>query len=82
MKKSILILVGLLVNLSFGLAQSQNKVFGHVTDSLTQEPVEFVNVVLLNADSAFVCGAVTDSLGYLSLVQRIWLKTRITLVVS
>lgn len=76
MKKSILILVGLLVNLSFGLAQSQNKVFGHVTDSLTQEPVEFVNVVLLNADSAFVCGAVTDSLGYFEFSSKNLVKDK------
>lgn len=76
MKKSILILVGLLVNLNFCFAQSQNKVFGHVTDSLTQEPLEYVNVVLLNADSSFVCGAVTDSLGYYELSSKNLVKDR------
>lgn len=76
MKKHILILVGLLVNLSFCFAQSQNKVSGHVTDSLTQKPVEFVNVVLLNADSAFVCGAVTDSLGYYELISKNLVKDK------
>ena len=70
MKKSILILIGLLINLSFCIAQNQNKVSGHITDSLTKKPIEFVNVVLLNADSAFVCGAVTDSLGYYELSAK------------
>ena len=77
MKKSILILVGFLVNLSFCFAQSQNKVSGHVTDSLTLKPVEFVNVVLLNADSAFVCGAVTDSLGYYELSSKNLVKDKV-----
>ena len=70
MKKSILILIGLLINLSFCIAQNQNKVSGHITDSLTKKPIEFVNVVLLNADSTFVCGAVTDSLGYYELSAK------------
>ena len=70
MKKSILILIGFLINLSFCIAQNQDKVSGHIIDSLTKKPIEFVNVVLLNADSTFVCGAVTDSLGYYELSAK------------
>ena len=71
MKKSILILIGFLINLSFCIAQNQDKVSGHIIDSLTKKPIEFVNVVLLNADSASVCGAVTDSLGYYELSKNL-----------
>lgn len=70
MKKTIFILVGLLFNLGLCNAQDHGKVSGQVTDAATKEPIEFVNVVMLNADSAFVCGTVTDSLGYYELSAK------------
>lgn len=36
---------------------------GVVLDSITQKPIEFANVILMNVDSSFVVGSVTDSLG-------------------
>lgn len=70
MKKTILVLLGILISQGYCMAQVQEKIFGHVTDSATSEPVEFANVMLLRADSTFVCGAVTDSLGYYEFLSR------------
>lgn len=64
MKTYILILLGILMSQEYCMAQVSEKIFGHVTDSATNKPVEFANIVLLRADSTFVSGAVTDSLGY------------------
>lgn len=70
MKKTILVLLGILICQGYCMAQVQGKIFGHVTDSATRDPVEFANVVLLRADSTFVSGAVTDSLGYYEFLSR------------
>lgn len=40
---------------------------GRVVDKTTQTPLEFVNVVALSADSAFITGCTTDSIGRFSL---------------
>lgn len=62
MRKNVFLLFLLLsLNVSFG--QEKLAICGHITDTTTNEPVEFVNVALLNSDSIFVAGVVTDSLG-------------------
>lgn len=50
-------------------AQQSIPISGRVLDAETRRPVEFVNVSLLDPDSTFLGGVVTDSLGNFSLSQ-------------
>jgi hypothetical protein len=64
MKKTIMIIFALI---AVSQAYTQIIVSGKITDS-ANAPIEFTNIVLLqNADSAFVAGTATDSLGNFSL---------------
>lgn len=61
--KKISILLFLLVGLNVCFGQEKSVIYGYISDSSTNKPIEFVNVALLNPDSSFVAGIVTDSLG-------------------
>lgn len=63
MNKIALILFGILATANVCYAQEMRKIYGQVTDSTTNQPIEFANVVLLKTDSTFITGVVTDSLG-------------------
>jgi hypothetical protein len=49
----------------YTLSFSQNtiKIKGILKDSITNEKIEYANIILLNADSSFIKGAVSDSIG-------------------
>lgn len=59
----------LLVIFDFTVCSGQNAIrfSGHVEDAISHQPIEFVNVSLLNSDSTFIQGTVTDSLGRFSI---------------
>lgn len=61
------LLYNIVLVLIFGLnfCYGQNKLLysGNITNAKTNLPIEFVNVAVLNLDSTFVKGVVTDSLG-------------------
>ncbi len=72
MKQIALVLFVFFASSSICLAQKQGRITGIVTDSVTNEPIEFANVVLMSEDSTFITGVVTDSLGIYELnSQRI-----------
>jgi len=62
-----LILIFCLFFSSFVLSQNNFNIRGIVKDSITQENIEYANVVLLSEDSSFIKGATTDSVGYFSI---------------
>ena len=71
MKKIVVLLVGIIVNTNISLAQQElQKIYGKVSDSATNQPIEFANVVLMKQDSTFVTGAVSDSLGMYELKSK------------
>ena len=64
MKRIVFLLFGIIVNTNISLAQQElQKIYGKVSDTATNLPIEFANVVLMKNDSTFVTGAVSDSLG-------------------
>lgn len=70
MKKIAFFLWIVWVNTTICFAQQTPKIYGKVTDSATSQPIEFANVVLMSEDSAFITGAVTDSLGIYELCSK------------
>ncbi len=67
-KKSILLLLSVL---TLNLVYPQNKLTGVVANKSDNTPIQFVNVMLYSADSTFIAGTVTDSLGIYKLDTKL-----------
>lgn len=67
-KKSILLLLSVL---TLNLVYPQNKLTGVVANKSDNTPIQFVNVMLYAADSTFIAGTVTDSLGVYKLDTKL-----------
>lgn len=66
MKRAILILIAILLNIN--ILTAQNTITGTLADSLNNERLMFVNVGLLRtADTVFVSGAASDDKGFFKL---------------
>ena len=57
---TFVLLIGLIATIAF----AQNKISGKLSDHETREVLPYATVRLLQQDSTFVAGTVTDSLGY------------------
>ncbi|WP_297905695.1 outer membrane beta-barrel protein [uncultured Parabacteroides sp.] len=58
-----IIMVALLIPFSWGIRAQQLQIRGKVVDLSGKSPLEFANITLQTADSAFVTGTTTDSKG-------------------
>ena len=69
--RRIIILCILLSSVFRGIFAQQIEIKGRVLDANDKEALEFVNVVLQNADSVFVTGVVTDPKGYFTIEKLV-----------
>lgn len=58
-----IIMAALLISFSWGVRAQQLQIRGKVIDLSDKSPLEFVNITLQTADSAFITGTTTDSKG-------------------
>ena len=58
-----IIMAALLISFSWGVRAQQLQIRGKVIDLSDKSPLEFVNITLQTADSAFITGTSTDSKG-------------------
>ena len=55
-------MAALLISFSWGVRAQQLQIRGKVIDLSDKSPLEFVNITLQTADSAFITGTTTDRL--------------------
>lgn len=58
-----IIMAALLISFSWGIRAQQLQIRGKVIDLSDKSPLEFANITLQTADSAFITGTTTDSKG-------------------
>lgn len=56
-------MAALLISFSWGIRAQQLQIRGKVIDLSDKSPLEFANITLQTADSAFITGTTTDSKG-------------------
>ena len=58
-----IIMAALFISFSWGIRAQQLQIRGKVIDLSDKSPLEFANITLQTADSAFITGTTTDSKG-------------------